>query len=279
MVNEVSHANYGNNVAMNDPTLNTAVMRHGAYCWIRSEDHAALRKLPVDELAERHGFTNEYAVGHPDRAVAYVRRVDAVPAQIHDDDLLSSDALLHVADAKLDVVQKFVDELLRLTSGTEAYVRVTRGVQRTPAHSSAAMQEFAYAHQVQQRRGSEMPHVFVVPMSKTAEWWAKDWMERHTYFLPRYDGNNRQMNEGHMHAAAPGIPYLYRRTYKHATLPAPEGEYDFVNYFECAEEGVAVFREVCTALRDTSRNPEWAYVREGPTFQGLRVATWAELFD
>jgi hypothetical protein len=124
-----------------------------------------------------------------------------------------------------------------------------------------------------------MPHVFVVPMSKTADWWAKDWMERHTYFLPRYDGHNRQLNEGHVQAAAPGIPYLYRRTYKCATLPAPEGEYDFVNYFECAEEGVAVFRDICAALRDTTRNPEWAYVREGPVFQGLRVASWAELFE
>jgi len=30
-------------------------------------------------------------------------------------------------------------------------------------------------------------------------------------------------------------------------------------------------------LRDVARNPEWRFVREGPTWQGRRVATWAEL--
>ena len=69
-----------------------------------------------------------------------------------------------------------------------------------------------------------------------------------------------------------------RRTYKNAAEPAPEGEYDFINYFECTDEDVPRFHEVCAALRDVSRNPEWRFVREGPTWQGRRVATWAELF-
>ena len=51
-----------------------------------------------------------------------------------------------------------------------------------------------------------MPNAFLVPMSKTAEWWAKDWMERHTYFLPRYDDAGRMMSEGHALAAAAGVP-------------------------------------------------------------------------
>ena len=42
-------------------------------------------------------------------------------------------------------------------------------------------------------------------MSKTAAWWAKDWMERHTYFLPRYDDAGRMVNEGHALASAAGI--------------------------------------------------------------------------
>ena len=42
-----------------------------------------------------------------------------------------------------------------------------------------------------------MPNAFLVPMSKMAAWWRKDWMERHTYFLPRYDDDGRMVNEGH----------------------------------------------------------------------------------
>jgi hypothetical protein len=60
--------------------------------------------------------------------------------------------------------------------------------------------------------------------------------------------------------------------------PAADGEFDFITYFECADADVPVFHDVCSALRDVSRNPEWAFVREGPTWHGLRTATWAGLF-
>src|SRR5206468_759240 len=82
-----------------------------------------------------------------------------------------------------------------------------------------------------------------------AAWWAKDWMERHTYFLPRYE-DGRMVNEGHALASAAGIACLMRRTYKHETEPAPPGRYDFVTYFECADADVPTFHEVCASLRD-----------------------------
>lgn len=141
------------------------------------------------------------------------------------------------------------------------------------------MHNFAYAHQVLQQPGPAMPNAFLVPMIKTAEWWAKNWIERHTYFLPRYDEAGRMVSQGHALAAADGIPYLMRRTYRNPTEPAPEGAYDFLNYFECATADVPTFHRVCAALRDVTRNPEWRFVREGPTWHGRRVETWPELFE
>jgi len=123
-----------------------------------------------------------------------------------------------------------------------------------------------------------MPNAFLVPMSKTAEWWRKDWMERHTYFLPRYDDTGRMVNEGHALATEAGIPHLLRRTYRHPSPPAGAGEYDFLTYFECDDAHVPLFHEVCAALRDVARNPEWRFVREGPTWHGRRVPTWDALF-
>jgi hypothetical protein len=35
---------------------------------------------------------------------------------------------------------------------------------------------------------------------------------------------------------------------------------------------------VCASLRNVATNPEWKFVREGPMWQGRRVATWPELF-
>jgi len=77
----------------------------------------------------------------------------------------------------------------------------------------------------------------------------------------------------------PGIPRLMRRTYKNPTEPAPEGAYDFLTYFECADADIPTFHEVCAALRDVTKNPEWRYVHEGPTWHGRRVGTWTELFE
>jgi hypothetical protein len=41
---------------------------------------------------------------------------------------------------------------------------------------------------------------------------------------------------------------------------------------------VPTFHEVCAALRDVGRNPEWRFVREGPTWHGRRVASAQALF-
>jgi len=41
---------------------------------------------------------------------------------------------------------------------------------------------------------------------------------------------------------------------------------------------VPVFHQVCAALRNITRNPEWRFVREGPTWHGRRVPAWERLF-
>jgi hypothetical protein len=102
-------------------------------------------------------------------------------------------------------------------------------------------------------------------------------MERHTYFLPRYDASGRMSHEGHALVAAPGVAALMRRTYG----CEPQGNdagYDFLTYFECADRDVPVFHAVCAGLRDQARNPEWQFVREGPTWHGRRVTDFQSLF-
>ena len=51
-----------------------------------------------------------------------------------------------------------------------------------------------------------------------------------------------------------------------------------MNYFECAEADVPTFYAACAALRDIRKNPEWKFVLEGPTWRGVRVREWSELF-
>src|SRR5262249_52191704 len=213
--------------------------------------------------------------GHPPHAIAFVRRAGATPGTIADEELSRADALVHVASSTAAAVADFCAEATRLLAPL-VKPRVLQGVVRPKDYTSAAMNQFAYAHQVVQQPGTTAPNAFLLPLSKTAAWWAKDWMERHTYFLPRYE-HGRMVNEGHALASAAGVPVLMRRTYDHEAQPAPAGAYDFVTYFECADAAVPIFHAVCAALRDVKKNPEWEFVREGPCWQGRRVATWAEL--
>ena len=87
------------------------------------------------------------------------------------------------------------------------------------------------------------------------------------------------ISQGHALAAAAGIPCLLRRTYRNPTEPAPDGAYDFLTYFGCSDADIPTFHQVCAGLRDVQRNPEWTFVREGPTWHGRRVAGWRELFE
>ena len=250
----------------------------GAYVCARSArtrpDGAALTAL-----SERLGLVNEFA-GKPTagESVAFLRRHGAAAAgAIADDDVLHADWVIHVASRRDGVVDSFCQEASKLLA--PARVRVLGGVLGTKNYTGAAMNNWAYARAVVQQPGSVMPNAFLVPMSKTPEWWRKGWMERHTYFLPRYDEQGRMVSEGHALAAAAGIPCMLRRTYRHPVEPAPEGTYDFITYFECADADVPTFHQVCDALRDVAKNPEWKFVREGPTWHGRRVASWPDLFS
>ena len=258
------------------------ITRHGAYVCLRLANASSARAagaVAIGALADKLGFAGEFATrGAPSAAsIAFLRRSEATAGEIADDDLQHADAVIHVAAPAAPPVSDFCDEAARRL-GVVGRLQVLRGVGRPKAYTGAAMNAFAYAHAVVQQPGTVMPHGFLIPMSKTPAWWAKDWMERHTYFLPRYDDAGRMISEGHALAAAAGIPCLLRRTYKSETEPAAEGRYDFLTYFECADADVPVFHRVCANLRDVVRNPEWQFVREGPTWHGRRVATWPELF-
>jgi hypothetical protein len=238
-------------------------VRHGAYICISVPRDAreAVGTTPAEALAERLGLRNEFNPGHdqPPGTIAFLRRVGATTAQIADVDLLGADAVIHVASVSAGPITEFCTELTRLL-GQTIKPRIIGGGLRPTNYTGNAMHNFAYAHRVLQQPGTVMPNGFLVPMSKAGGWWEKDWMERHTYFLPRYDESGHMLNEGHALAAAAGIACLMRRTYKNATEPAPAEAYDFINYFECADEDVSTFHEVCTALRDITR------IRNGNSF-------------
>jgi hypothetical protein len=267
---------------VSDEYLAREIVGHGAYLCGRRADGGDVRRAGAERIASlagRLGLRNEFEPGDPAlrESIAFLRRHGATAGDIADADVLGADWVIHVASRRGDAVAEFCGEVSRLLAPA-ARLRVLAGVVRPKNYTGAAMNNWAYGRQVVQQPGPVMPNAFLVPLTKTAEWWRKDWMERHTYFLPRYDDQGRMVSEGHALATEAGIAHLLRRTYRHAVEPAPAGEYDFVTYFECSDAGVPVFHQVCAALRDVTRNPEWRFVHEGPTWHGRRVAAWEDLF-
>ena len=61
-------------------------------------------------------------------------------------------------------------------------------------------------------------------------------LERHAYFYPHTDQQQGGPVQGHAQAAEAGIQTIYRRLYHNPNGYQRPDEYDFVTYFECADE-------------------------------------------
>src|SRR6516165_12357828 len=210
----------------NDEFLASEILGYGAYLCVGASDDNGLRSAGagrVASLAERLGLRNEFDVPTaPSReSFALLTRKSATAADIKDPEVLDARVMIHVSASRTETVNSFCEEVSKLLAPV-AHVKVLHGLSRPRNYTGAAMNNWAYARQVVQQPGPAMPNAFFVPLSKTPEWWRKDWMERHTYFLPRYDDAGAMRNQGHALAAAEGIACLLRRTYKSIAEPAAD---------------------------------------------------------
>jgi hypothetical protein len=148
------------------------------------------------------------------------------------------------------------------------------GARQAPRYTSAALYEFEYKSAAQRQSGCAAANVIIIPMSKTAAWWEMSTLERHAYFYPHVDPRSGGPVSGHAVAAKHGIQTIYRRLYHNPDGYQRANEYDFVTYFECANEHLPTFEIVRQTLRDEHRNPEWQFVTEGPEWRGQRAPRW-----
>ena len=132
-----------------------------------------------------------------------------------------------------------------------AAVRALDGAIRVPRYTSAEMDAFAYRHAVLRTSGRTMTNAIIIPISKTDEWWKMTTLERHAYFYPHTISpvlREGTKVKGHALAAEAGISRIFRRLYHNPDGYHRPKEYDFIAYFECANEHLAVFDEIRTAL-------------------------------
>jgi hypothetical protein len=163
-------------------------------------------------------------------------------------------------------------DLKRRITGSADMI-VLDGAERATRYTSAEMHSYAYKPAQARLSGRAARNAVIIPMSKAAGWWEQSTLERHSYFYPHQDSAGCPVN-GHAKAAEAGIPKIFRRLYHNPDGYQRPNEFDFITYFECTDENVPVFDQICRALRDERQNPEWKYVLEGPEWRGKRVLRW-----
>ena len=194
----------------------------------------------------------------------------------------SADAETRLGNAKyvVQVSSKYrprleeIEEELRRRLGDALEVESMDGAVRSPRYSSAEMQHYIQRNAAPRRSGRVTRNAIILPVRKKPEWWAQTTLARHAYFYPHIDRTSGCPVKGHASAAESGIAVLFRRLYYNPDGYERPGEFDFITYFECSDEALPVFDQICTALRDPMQNPEWRFVMEGPLWKGKRVLRW-----
>ena len=95
------------------------------------------------------------------------------------------------------------------------------------------------------------PLAVLIPIRKTAEWWALAREQRQAFVLE--GAPNGHLAIGRRYAAR-----IYRRLYQARYLPG--SEWDFLTYFEFPRHEAAAFTDLLAELRNLDSNPEWGFV-------------------
>lgn len=267
--------------------LATQILGHCRLLFIHLDAGAADARLVEDLAALASGYDDMHvADGHPGEEAMrrgrfqYLRAEPALGREcdVPDPGISRARALIRLEGRAPEPLLTYEHALRALVERRGGEVHTRAGVHKERSYTSHAMTQFAYARAFGPKPGAVCPLGVVTPQNKTPAWWAMDWMQRESFFLPRYDDAGRMTVKGHALASAAGIPCITRRNFH-----APDGYgtgsgYDFLPYFEFAEADAPTFRAVMAGLRDSTQNPEWRYVREGPEWWGRRVPHARELF-
>jgi hypothetical protein len=100
--------------------------------------------------------------------------------------------------------------------------------------------------------GERGARAVLIPIAKSDAWWALAQDERARFFRRAPD------RPGHVEIGTRYAPSIFRRLYQARYLPG--SSWDFLTYFELADEDIAPFRQMLAELRDPTLNPEWSFV-------------------
>ena len=246
----------------------------------RADDETHSARLRTAGSHIGRGFVNDFDIedsrenqAQPFETIQFFTREGDAPADAAASSIQHARHMAQVSSKYRPRLLELEDELRRRVGDT-ADILALDGATRNPRYSSAELAHYSTKGAPPRRSGRASRNVIVMPLRKTAEWWRKASLERHSYFYPHVDEAQGHSVKGHAVAAQKGIASLYRRLYHNPDGYERANEFDFITYFECDDEALRVFDEVLTSLRDVLQNPEWKFVQEGPVWRGKRVLRW-----
>ncbi len=239
------------------------------------DDAATLTKIRTAGSNISRGFFNDYdADGSRDaQPQETIQFLAAETTGLGRQGIGAARFVAHISANYRPRLDEVVCDLKRRITGAADMI-ILDGAERLPRYSSAEMQKFAYKPALARESGRVSRNAVIVPMNKAAAWWDKSALERHSYFYPHHEDSSGSPVKGHAKAAEAGITKIFRRLYHNPDGYQRPNEFDFITYFECTDENMPVFDQICRALRDERQNPEWKYVLEGPEWRGKRVLRW-----
>ena len=211
----------------------------------RREDDSVLSKLrPVGSLIAR-GFFNDFdADGTRESSPHETIQFLVAEGERHaDSGIAAARYAVQVSGKYRPRLQEFELELRRRLGDVGDVIAID-GAERTPRYSSSDMYEFAYRQAMPRKTGRIARNAIVLPISKSAGWWKKPALDRHTYFYPHVDAGTGCPVHGHAQTAQEGIPTIYRRLFHNPDGYERVGEFDFITYFECEDENLATFDKI-----------------------------------
>ena len=125
------------------------------------------------------------------------------------------------------------------------------------------------------RSGRISRNAIIMPIRKTAEWWQKSALERHSYFLSARRSRERVPGEGP--CARRGQRASARCSAACITTPtATSGpnEFDFVTYFECDDEALAGVRSRAVVAARLPPEPGMAVRRRRTHLARQKGPSW-----
>ncbi len=249
----------------------------------RSDDDAHGARLRTAGANIARGFFNDFDID--DTRDTQVRAQETIQFLIREGETRPLQGTvpppnINLARHAVQITSKYrprlqeIDDEFRRRLGDLSEIITLEGAARNPRYSSAEMVSYANRGVLPRRSGRTSRNAIILPVRKTAEWWQKGTLDRHSYFYPHVDHTSASPVRGHALAAEQGISTLFRRVYHNPDGYERPNEFDFVTYFECDDEALPVFEQVMVSLRDLHKNPEWRYVEEGPMWRGRRVLRW-----